>query len=93
MRLDARRLLIIGLAGNIVIVLVWVASRTTGLPVCPEPAAREAVEFIDLLATIHEILATIALATVLRARIRTLTQRNALAAVVALAVVVARSLP
>lgn len=85
---DARRLLILGVAGNIVIALVWAASRTTGLPVGPEAGARETVQFIDLLATILEILAAIALTTVLRARIRTLTQRRAVAAIVALAVIV-----
>lgn len=49
-----RGLLGAGAAGNAAIMLVWVASRTVGLPVGPEPWTREAVAFPDLLATFLE---------------------------------------
>jgi hypothetical protein len=49
-----RGLLILGSAGNAAIILVWLASRTVGLPVGPEPWTREAITFLDLLATIFE---------------------------------------
>src|SRR5262245_11408925 len=32
-----RRLIVAGLVGNVAIIAVWVASRTTGLPIGPEP--------------------------------------------------------
>ncbi len=49
-----RRLLAVGAAGNAAIMLVWFASRTVGLPIGPEPWTREAITFLDLLATIFE---------------------------------------
>lgn len=48
------RLLVVGATGNAAIMLVWLASRTVGLPVGPEPWTREAITFLDLLATIFE---------------------------------------
>lgn len=53
----SRSLLLAGAAGNAGIVLVWLASRTTGLPVGPEPWKREAVGSLDLFATAFEVLA------------------------------------
>ncbi|HZJ49513.1 MAG TPA: hypothetical protein VFF07_01380 [Actinomycetota bacterium] len=49
-----RGLLIVGAAGNAAIMLVWLASRSVGLPVGPEPWSRETVALPDLLATIFE---------------------------------------
>ncbi len=50
-----RRLLIAGAVGNLAIVVVWVASRTTGVPVGPDPWTPEAVGVADAVATILEI--------------------------------------
>lgn len=50
-------LLLAGAAGNTGIVLVWLASRTIGLPVGPEPWTREPVGSLDLFATAFEVLA------------------------------------
>jgi|GEM_PF-754702 len=52
----SRWLLTAGLAGNLAVVGVWVVSRTTGLPLGPEPGAAEAASFIDVLSTVLEVL-------------------------------------
>jgi hypothetical protein len=51
----SRRLLLVGLIGNALVVIVWLASRTTGLPIGPEAGAAEAAAFVDVLATILEV--------------------------------------
>lgn len=51
----SRRLLLVGLVGNALVVLVWLASRTTGLPIGPEAGAAEAAAFVDVLATTLEV--------------------------------------
>ena len=40
--------------GNAAVIFIWLASRTVGLPVGPEPWTREAITLPDLLATIFE---------------------------------------
>lgn len=57
------RLLVAGAAGNVVIAFVWVASRTVGLPVGPEPWTSEAVSLPDLLATMYEVTVAALVAT------------------------------
>jgi hypothetical protein len=49
-----RYLLGLGAIGNAVIVLIWLASRTVGLPVGPEPWTTEAPTLPDLMATTFE---------------------------------------
>ena len=49
-----RHLLRLGAMGNAVIVLIWLASRTVGLPVGPEPWSSEALTLLDVMATIFE---------------------------------------
>jgi hypothetical protein len=41
--------------GNVVIVAVWVVSRTTGLPIGPEPGVPEPAAFLDVFSTILEL--------------------------------------
>jgi len=67
---QARTVLLVGVAGNAVIVGVWLVSRTVGLPVGPESLQAEAVRFTDIVATSAEIL-IVALGSVL------LTDRSA----------------
>lgn len=86
-RSDDRRLLLAGLGGNVAIAAVWLASRTTGLPVGSEPGAAEAAGFVDVLATIWELLA--AAAIVLASRVhRRMSSRGVAAFIVALALAV-----
>ncbi|MEX0985450.1 MAG: hypothetical protein WD096_10445 [Actinomycetota bacterium] len=51
-----RRRLIRGLVANVVILVVWLASRTIGLPFGPEPGEVEPVGTADLIATALEVL-------------------------------------
>jgi len=53
--LPSRRLLLVGLVGNAAVILVWLISRTIGLPIGPEPGAPEPAAFIDVLSTILEV--------------------------------------
>jgi hypothetical protein len=53
--LPSRRLLLLGLVGNALVVLVWLSSRTTGLPIGPEAGAPEPAAFVDVLSTILEV--------------------------------------
>jgi hypothetical protein len=50
----ARSLLIVGAAGNLAVVVVWLASRTIGVPLGPEPWTRETIGTADLAATVME---------------------------------------
>ena len=49
-----RRLLIALAIGNAVIIAVWAASRTIGLPIGPTPGAPESVSLPDVLASVAE---------------------------------------
>ena len=51
----SRRLLWAAVVGNVVVVAVWVLSRTTGLPVGPEPWVPEPATFLDVFSTIVEL--------------------------------------
>ena len=53
--LPSRRLLLSGLVGNALVILVWLISRTTGLPIGPEAGAPEPAAFVDVLSTILEV--------------------------------------
>lgn len=67
-RPDDRRLLIAGAIGNLGVAAVWVASRTTGLPVGPHPGEPEPVGIKDLLSTYDELLLAIIVAVLLSRR-------------------------
>jgi hypothetical protein len=51
----SRPLLWAAVVGNVVVVVVWVVSRTTGLPFGPEPGVAEAAGFLDVFSTILEL--------------------------------------
>jgi hypothetical protein len=59
--------LLLGAAGNLLVVLVWTLSRTVGLPFGPETWHPEAVGFVDVMATLDELgIAAMALALLAR---------------------------
>jgi hypothetical protein len=62
----SRRLLLVGLVGNALVVLVWLSSRTTGLPIGPEAGAAEAATFVDVFSTILEVAIVAGAASLLR---------------------------
>ena len=49
------RLLLAGLVGNALVAVVWLFSRTVGLPIGPEAGAAETAAFVDVLSTILEL--------------------------------------
>ena len=51
----SRRLLLVGLVGNALVIVVWLTSRTTGLPIGPEAGAAEPAAFVDVLSTLLEM--------------------------------------
>jgi hypothetical protein len=57
-----RRLLVVGLTGNLAVVAVWAVSRSWGLPFGPEPGEAEAFGAPDLVATALECVAAAACA-------------------------------
>ena len=65
-RIVSRPVLVAGAAGNLVIVMVWLVSRTTGVPIGPE-VGPESVGLADVVATAFEV-ASAALALSLLAR-------------------------
>jgi hypothetical protein len=54
-RSPGRRLLIAGGLGSLVVIAVWVASRTSGLPIGPTPGDPEEVGVLDVVATANEL--------------------------------------
>lgn len=59
-RRDDRTLLLLGGIVNLAIVGLWVATRTVGLPIGPEPGEVEAAGLHDLLATADEVAIAVA---------------------------------
>jgi hypothetical protein len=62
----SRRVLVLGIALNAAIVLLWVASRTVGVPIAPVPWGPEPVGAADLLAAVAESAIVLGTACVLR---------------------------
>jgi hypothetical protein len=60
-----RPLLTVGLVVNAAVVVIWVVSRTAGLPIGPEPGTAEPAAFLDVLSTILEIGIVVVTATLL----------------------------
>ena len=52
---DSRRVAQVGAVVNATVILIWVVSRTVGLPFGPTPGVPEGIGFADLLATSFEI--------------------------------------
>src|SRR5262245_6893562 len=64
-----RPLLTTGLIVNAAVVVIWVVSRTAGLPIGPEPGTAEPAAFLDILSTVLEIgIVVVAGALLLRGR-------------------------
>ncbi|MGZ8665887.1 MAG: hypothetical protein ACXWZM_02105 [Solirubrobacterales bacterium] len=60
-----RRILILGAVGNLAVALIWLISRTAGLPFGPGAGQAEGVGFQDVLATLDEIGIALLVAAVL----------------------------
>jgi hypothetical protein len=60
--MPTRRVAALGLVVNAGTVLLWAASRTTGLPIGPEPWVPEVIGVPDMMATILELLLVLGLA-------------------------------
>jgi hypothetical protein len=80
-----------GAAGNAAIVVMWIVTRTAGVPAGPGAGEAEAVEFADTLATVFEVILVVGALVLARAASRRVPQgaRGALAPTVLLACVVA----
>ena len=50
-----RALLLVGAVGNAAIIVLWILTRTVGLPVGPQPCHPEAVGPLDLISTLLEL--------------------------------------
>jgi hypothetical protein len=55
----SRLIYLAGAAGNAAIVVMWIVTRTAGIPAGPGAGEREAVEFADTLATSFEVVLVI----------------------------------
>ena len=77
-----RRLLAAGAVLQALLVVIYLWSCTTGLPVGPEPWSPEAVAFLDVLATVFEVIAAVgAVVLILRSLDRPLSRGVSVAAV------------
>ena len=66
-RKGRRAVYAVGLVGNVGLVVLYAVSRTTGVPFFgPEAGEVEAVAWVDLVAKALEVVAVVALATLLR---------------------------
>jgi hypothetical protein len=68
----SRRAVLAACIGNAAIVALWVVSRTSGLPIGPEPGTPEAVGFADVVATAYEALIVVGSIWLFRSRGRSL---------------------
>jgi hypothetical protein len=60
-----RRVLIVGIAGNVALIVVWAISRTAGVPIGPQGWHPEAVSPVDVLSKLDELGAVVLMAIVL----------------------------
>jgi hypothetical protein len=54
LRAPSRKLLVMAVIGNAAVILLWLLSRTSGLPIGPEPGTAEALGWRDGVATSYE---------------------------------------
>jgi hypothetical protein len=62
----SQRVWVVGAVGNAVVIVVWIVSRTVGLPVGAEAGHAEPVGFADALSTTWEVLLVVGAATLAR---------------------------
>lgn len=62
----SRLIYVAGALGNAAVVLVWVVSRTVGLPLGPDAGMPEAATRIDVVATVFEVLIVLGAVELLR---------------------------
>jgi hypothetical protein len=55
LRRPGRPLLLLGVAGNLSIVILWLVTRTTGIPLGPHAGEAEVVGALDLACTLAEV--------------------------------------
>jgi hypothetical protein len=55
LRRPGRPLLLLGVAGNLSILILWLVTRTTGIPLGPHAGEAEAVGALDLACTLAEV--------------------------------------
>jgi hypothetical protein len=60
-----RSLLLTGALVNALVVVVWLVSRTIGLPIGPDPGIAEPAAFLDVLSTVLEVVIVASIATLL----------------------------
>ena len=77
-RRPGRSVLLVGLLVNAGVIAVWIASRTSGLPLGPEPGAPEDLGVADAAATVFEALLVIGLAARLLSRVDRALERRRL---------------
>jgi len=63
-----RALLLVGAAGNAAIIVLWILTRTVGLPVGPQPWHPEAIGTLDLISTLLELAIVLCAATLIARR-------------------------
>jgi MYXO-CTERM domain-containing protein len=87
----SRLIYLAGAAGNAAIVVMWIVTRTAGVPAGPGAGEAEAVEFADTLATVFEVILVVGALLLARAPSRRVPQvaRSALTPTLLLACVVA----
>ena len=87
----SRLVYLAGAAGNAAIVVMWIVTRTAGVPAGPGGGEAEAVELADTLATLFEVILVVGALLLARAPSRRVPQvaRSALAPTLLLACVVA----
>jgi hypothetical protein len=67
----AQRAIVVGAAiGNALVVVIWIVSRTIGIPLGPEPGTAESATVIDLMATAFELVIVVCCIGSLASRIR-----------------------
>jgi hypothetical protein len=54
LRAPSRKLLVYGIVGNAAVIALWAVSRSTGLPIGPEPGIAERIGWADTIASVYE---------------------------------------
>jgi hypothetical protein len=64
----SRPVLVVGAAGNAMVIILWTLTRTVGLPVGPEPWRPESIGALDVISTLLELAIVIAAANLVARR-------------------------